>query len=232
MRFFGIWARRLVMTLLFAAALATTFEAVSGVKARELTQDLYHAYASHNGENDSFRLFGLSLKWLPVRHASSVQTISGSLLKKDEKLETAFNWEQYPKHKVVATGYTAGYESTGKNPGHPEYGITYSGVKVKRDLFSTIAADLTVFPIGTVLFIPEYGYGVVTDKGAAIKGDRLDLYFDTVADVYKHWGKKELDVYVVKKGDGSFTERELAKLNESESLQVFRQQYTHPNREY
>ncbi|MEH7106245.1 hypothetical protein V7083_00495, partial [Bacillus sp. JJ1764] len=71
----------------------------------------------------------------------------------------------YPKHNVTATGYTAGAESTGKSQGHPEYGITYSGVKVKRDLFSTIAADLAVYPIGTILFIPEYGYGVVADKG-------------------------------------------------------------------
>lgn len=45
---------------------------------------------------------------------------------------------------VVATGYTAGYESTGKRPNHPDYGITYSGVKVRRDkkTVSTIAADL------------------------------------------------------------------------------------------
>ncbi len=32
---------------------------------------------------------------------------------------------------MTATGYTSGIESTGKRPGHPEYGITYSGVKAK-----------------------------------------------------------------------------------------------------
>ena len=76
---------------------------------------------------------------------------------------------------MTATGYTSGIESTGKRPGHPEYGITYSGVKAKRDLYSTIAADLRVFPLGTILFVPGYGYGVVADKGGAIKGNRLDL---------------------------------------------------------
>ena len=30
--------------------------------------------------------------------------------------------------EVVATGYYAGRESTGKSPGHPEHGITFSGV--------------------------------------------------------------------------------------------------------
>src|SRR5690625_6204471 len=80
-----------------------------------------------------------------------------------QSLEETMNMEQYPKATVVATGYTAGIESTGKTADHPEYGITYSGVEVKRDLYSTIAADLTVYPIGTVMYIPDYGYGVVAE---------------------------------------------------------------------
>ncbi|CAG7632919.1 3D domain-containing protein [Paenibacillus allorhizosphaerae] len=110
--------------------------------------------------------------------------------------------------EVIATGYYAGRESTGKNPGHPEYGLTYSGMKVTRDVgsFSTIAADPSVFPIGTVLYIPGYGYGVVADTGGAIKGNRIDLYFETKDQVYKEWGKKTLNVFVVKKGNGKINE--------------------------
>lgn len=74
---------------------------------------------------------------------------------------------------MTATGYTAGAESTGKSPGHPQYGITYSGVKVKRDLYSTVAADPSVFPIGTILFIPNYGYRVVADTGSKLKAAAL-----------------------------------------------------------
>lgn len=106
-------------------------------------------------------------------------------------LEQANDWSKYRVIEMTATGYTSGIESTGKRPGHPEYGITYSGVKAKRDLYSTIAADLRVFPLGTILFVPGYGYGVVADKGGAIKGNRLDLYYDTVKDVYSQWGKKK-----------------------------------------
>ncbi|MGD6817333.1 3D domain-containing protein [Metabacillus sp. 113a] len=231
MKTIGLWARRLVMVLLFAGALAATFEAVSGVKAKELTRDFLHEY-TYKDDRGVFRVFGLSFKFMPSEHTMKPLTSAAEAINKGTKLETAINWEKYPKHKVTATGYTAGYESTGKNPGHPEYGITYSGVKVKRDMFSTIAADLTIFPIGTVLFIPDYGYGVVADKGAAIQGDELDLYFDTVSDVYEYWGKKELDVYIVKKGNGSFTEEELTELNESGSLQAFRQQYTNQKNSY
>lgn len=110
------------------------------------------------------------------------------------------------KVQVVATGYTAGYESTGKTPDHPGYGITYSGVRVRRDHVSTIAADLTLFPLGTVLWIPDYGYGIVSDIGGAIKGNKIDLYFETEEDVYRYWGKKTVDVFIVEKGSGRLTE--------------------------
>ncbi|MBB3108376.1 3D (Asp-Asp-Asp) domain-containing protein [Paenibacillus phyllosphaerae] len=115
--------------------------------------------------------------------------------------------------KVVATGYTAGIESTGKRPGHPQYGITYSGVKVRRDLVSTIAADPKVFPIGTLLYVPGYGYAVVADTGSKIKGKKIDLYFETKKQVYKQWGKREVTVQVLKKGEGKLTEAWLRTLN-------------------
>lgn len=119
--------------------------------------------------------------------------------------------------KVVATGYTAGYESTGKKPSHPQYGITYSGVKVRRDknTVSTIAADLKIFPLGTILYIPNYGYGVVADKGSAIKGNKIDLYFDTTKQVFKEWGKKEVEIQVIRKGEGKLTEAMLEELGKA-----------------
>jgi 3D (Asp-Asp-Asp) domain-containing protein len=117
------------------------------------------------------------------------------------------------KIEVTATGYYAGPESTGKDEGHPQYGITYSGVKVRKDHVSTIAADPKVLPLGTILFIPGYGYGVVADTGSAIKGNKIDLYFDTKDDVFDLWGKKTLQVAVLKEGEGKVTEQMLDDLN-------------------
>ncbi|WP_066314219.1 3D domain-containing protein [Bacillus sp. FJAT-29814] len=190
------WTKRFIMTCLFLLALIVTFQSITGIKAQTFVTALANTIAQS-------------------------EPASGSA----PTLENSVDWSKYPKHTVTATGYTAGAESTGKNQGHPEYGITFSGVKVKRDLFSTIAADLTVYPIGTILFIPGYGYGVVADKGGAIKGNKLDLYYETVEDVYRHWGKKTVDVYLVQKGDGRLTEEQLQALNEDKSLQVFRQQF-------
>ncbi|WP_240688124.1 3D domain-containing protein [Pseudalkalibacillus hwajinpoensis] len=184
----------LFFTGLFAAALLSTYLLLSGVSLNEATKWMFRDQAVLSEED------------------------------KPRDLDASQDWTQYPAHKVTATGYTAGKESTGKTPDHPAYGITYSGVKVKRDLYSTIAADTSVFPIGSVLFIPEYGFGVVADTGSAIKGDRIDLYYDTVQDVYKEWGKKTLNVYLIQKGKGTLTEEALQLLNEEESMQVFRQE--------
>ncbi|WCK53768.1 3D domain-containing protein [Aneurinibacillus sp. Ricciae_BoGa-3] len=126
--------------------------------------------------------------------------------------------EQYPKVSVVATGYYPGPESTGKDESHPAYKITYSGVKVRRDRVSTIAADLHVFPLGTVLYIPGYGYGIVADIGSAIKGNKLDLYFEKKQDVFKEWGKKQVDVYIIEKGKGKVSEAMVRDLNQNRSI--------------
>nr|WP_245596156.1 3D domain-containing protein [Paenibacillus taiwanensis] len=150
----------------------------------------------------------------PKKNTDQAVSTSGRLLYNDE-LYAPVQAQVEKEVTVVATGYTAGIESTGKKPGHPEYGITYSGVKVRRDYVSTIAADLSVFPLGTILYIPGYGYGIVADIGSKIKGKKLDLYFDTTKQVYKQWGKKEVEVQVIQLGQGKVTEKWLNQLNET-----------------
>lgn len=226
-----MWAIRLVMAVLFFAALTSTFQSISGVEASVVSSYVFDSDVRQQEGTSSFdhkkKSMGLALKFFKKvsemkTKISSSEKVAGT----PPTLEESMNWAQYPTKQIIATGYTAGVESTGKNPGHPGYGITYSGVKVKRDLYSTVAADLNVFPIGTILFIPDYGFGVVADKGGAIKGNKVDLYYNTVKDVYEQWGKKTLDAYIIKMGNGKLTEEDMKTLNENESMQVFRQQFT------
>ncbi|ALC82233.1 MULTISPECIES: 3D domain-containing protein [Bacillus] len=212
-------AKRTMMLSLFLLAAMTTFFAVSGVEAKDLSKWIKEQ------QELSIKQVGIMFKKFNTGEAAETQVFAAQEDAKaaSKKLE-AFDLSKYPKQKVVATGYTAGVESTGKNTNHPQYGITYSGVKVKRDIFSTVAADPSIFPIGTILFIPGYGYGVVADTGSAIKGHRLDLYFETVDDVYDKWGKKTVDVIVVRKGSGKLDEETLTRLNEDKTLQVLRDQ--------
>ncbi|WP_059173707.1 3D domain-containing protein [Bacillus sp. FJAT-27445] len=227
------WARRFATALLFVLALSTTFQSISGVEAKILIsysglgqeapyqEKNFQTFFAHK-----MKTVGLKLK--EIKHVIRPQSLissSEAVAAAPPKLEDAIDWSKYNKKTVIATGYTAGFESTGKEKGHPAYGITYSGVKVKRDLFSTVAADPKIFPIGSVLFIPDYGYGVVADTGSAIKGHKLDLYYETTQDVFKEWGKRTVEVFIVKMGNGKLTEQEMDVMNETESLQVFRQQY-------
>ncbi|HLS09480.1 3D domain-containing protein [Lentibacillus sp.] len=214
------------MSLLFLGALFVTFSSISNititdVKAWVAEDESASAGTSHG--KAEHKEVTLEDKKLNVKEQQE-RYISSEHIEGPKTLEEYVNTEQYPSATVVATGYTAGVESTGKSPDHPEYGITYSGVKVKRDLYSTIAADLDVYPIGTIMYIPGYGYGVVADKGGAINGNKIDLYYETVEDVYSEWGKKEVEVYIIKEGDGKLTEDVLNNLNENESMQVFRNQ--------
>lgn len=71
-------------------------------------------------------------------------------------------------------------------------GITASGAPAKH---GTIAADTSVFPFGTVMHIPGYGFGVVEDRGGAIKGTKIDLYF-THHDKALAWGRQRKEVKV------------------------------------
>lgn len=98
-----------------------------------------------------------------------------------------------------ATAYTASFADTGKHPDDPAFGITYTGVRVKKGI---IAVDPKVIPLGTRVFVevagdtPDYGYAVAADIGGAIKGDLIDLYFDDAKTV-DSWGCRKVKLYVL-----------------------------------
>lgn len=71
------------------------------------------------------------------------------------------------------TAYTEGFESCGKLPTHPAYGITASGKRVKEGM---IAVDTRYIPFGTKVYIEGLGVFVAEDTGGAIKGNRIDIY--------------------------------------------------------
>lgn len=82
---------------------------------------------------------------------------------------------------------------SGPNKGkRKQVGVTASGTKVKP---GTVAADTRVFPFGTLLYIPGYGYGRVEDRGSAIKGNHIDLYFKTHRKALE-WGVQQRQVQV------------------------------------
>lgn len=97
--------------------------------------------------------------------------------------------------KMVATAYDATFESCGKQPDHPEYGITYTGLRVRPGI---AAVDPKVIPLGTWLYVEGYGEALAADIGGAIKGNRIDLYFESPKDVSRY-GKRNVKVYILDK---------------------------------
>ncbi len=83
---------------------------------------------------------------------------------------------------VVATAYSydAGrYTCTGK-PVH----------------FGVVAVDPSVIPLGARLYVEGYGYATADDIGGAIKGDRIDVFFESLRDCDR-WGRRHTKVYIL-----------------------------------
>lgn len=69
-------------------------------------------------------------------------------------------------------------------------GYTATGAKATQGV--TVAADPAVLPMGTEIQIDGHTY-TVQDTGGAIKGNRLDLYFDSHEDALQ-WGVQKKTV--------------------------------------
>jgi len=62
--------------------------------------------------------------------------------------------------------------------------------------FGVAAVDPTVIPLGTELWVEGYGYALACDTGGAIKGNRIDLCFDTRSEALR-WGRRDVLVYIL-----------------------------------
>lgn len=89
---------------------------------------------------------------------------------------------------VEATAYCSCVKCCGKSDG-----ITASGVKAKAN--HTIAVDKRIIPLGTVVLINGKQY-VAEDTGSAIKGNRIDICFDSHEQALK-WGRQQIEIEVL-----------------------------------
>lgn len=88
----------------------------------------------------------------------------------------------------TASGYCSCSRCSG---GHA---LTYSGTVPQAR--HTIAADTSIFPLGTRIMIDGIIY-TVEDVGSGIHSDRLDIYFDSHQEAL-NYGLQKVDVYAVR----------------------------------
>ena len=78
-------------------------------------------------------------------------------------------------------------------------GHTYTGTVAR---VGAIAVDPSVIPLGTRMYIVTddgryiYGYCTAEDIGGSIKGNKVDLYFDTIAECWQ-FGVRACTVYIL-----------------------------------
>lgn len=73
-------------------------------------------------------------------------------------------------------------------------GITASGVKAEQGV--TVATDKSI-PFGTKIYIEGVGERIVQDRGGAIKGNRIDLYFSDHQSAL-NFGRQTKQVTIIK----------------------------------
>ena len=120
-------------------------------------------------------------------------------------------WNRYVSKGSRAGAPYDGKTANGSYPNEPEEGlfsfdsITRPWMIPVRTLFfpwyllpedGTIAADTRYYPFGTRMYVPGYGWGVVEDRGGAIKGPtRIDLYYSSHEDALE-WGRRKVRVTI------------------------------------
>lgn len=110
-------------------------------------------------------------------------TIGGSTLKVNR------SGESYKSKKTMymqATAYSGGGKTaTGRSVVHNPSGL------------STIAVDPRVIPLGSLVEVAGYGRAIASDTGGAIKGNIIDVYFDS-SSTCSIWGRKyDVEVNII-----------------------------------
>jgi len=97
--------------------------------------------------------------------------------------------EEFPKFErtlyVEATAYSSQDSGLGK--------FTARGNPVGRGI---ISVDPNVIPLGTRVYIPGYGEAIADDIGGAIKGNVIDIAFDTYEEAIA-FGRQHIEIYII-----------------------------------
>lgn len=86
------------------------------------------------------------------------------------------------------------YDPGPKSCGPYATGKTSIGLKAG---YGVVAVDPKVIPLRTKLYIEGYGYAVAGDTGRSIKGNRIDLGFNTYKEAI-NFGRKTVTVHILK----------------------------------
>lgn len=131
---------------------------------------------------------------LPIEERVELAYDAGELLQPVDRVAPSFS-PGARQLEMEVTAYCACPICCGPNA----RGITASGKPVSYNHGRFVAADTRLLPFGTRLSIPGYHGGTaveVIDRGGAIKGNKLDVYFPTHEQA-RQWGRRKIVVTVL-----------------------------------
>jgi len=79
-------------------------------------------------------------------------------------------------------------QSTAYSYSETGYSITASGLDLRQNPMA-VAVDTSVIPLGTMVEVEGYGIAIAADTGGAIKGNIIDVHFNTVEQC-RQWGRR------------------------------------------
>lgn len=91
--------------------------------------------------------------------------------------------------KMQASAYDPGPRSCGR------YATGRTAIGMRAG-YGVVAVDPKVIPLRTRLYIEGYGFAIAGDTGRAIKGNRIDLGYDTYA-AAKKFGRRTVTVHIL-----------------------------------
>lgn len=176
-------------------------------------------------EKDALNKESKKLETLKNSNENTLATLSKDINAQKELLSKATEKEQQllaveasrkaaaetPKEIAVNTTSKSGTLSRGsskslsyskvlamQSTAYATHGITASGAGTIRDPggYSTIAVDPRVIPLGSRVYVEGYGYAIASDTGSAIKGNIIDLFFNSQSEALS-WGRRAVTVYIL-----------------------------------
>jgi 3D (Asp-Asp-Asp) domain-containing protein len=147
----------------------------------EMTTTTTVTYES--GEEISRHVTAVEITEEPIRE---IILIGEGLPEQEEEEEKIFDGFTYERVlEMEASAYSAQQNNLSA------YTATGS-----RAVYGVVAVDPDIIPLGTWVYIEGYGKALASDTGSAIKGNKIDLCFNTVEECFQ-FGRKDIQVYIL-----------------------------------
>ncbi|HEY4695475.1 MAG TPA: 3D domain-containing protein [Candidatus Hydromicrobium sp.] len=119
---------------------------------------------------------------LPFLKSAELPEKENVAVREVKEVEKKVDW-----YFFVASGYSA------NDPAQGTDNVTATGKEIRKGM---IAVDPDVIPLGTRIEIKNMGFFTAEDTGGKIKGNRIDIYFDSKKEA-EEFGKKGVWVQII-----------------------------------